>query len=74
MDITVLFLRILLTLDQTPKGGPKTLIFGENLENRADLLRILPNIMDISEIAITEYYGILWSVITSPPAGRGGQV
>ncbi len=33
---------------------------------RADLLRILNNITDITEIAITEYYGILQSVISPP--------
>jgi hypothetical protein len=32
MDITGLFLRILLTLEQDPKKGLETLIFGETLE------------------------------------------
>ncbi len=54
----VTFLKDFVDLDQTQKKrGAKPLILG-NLENPGRL------VTDITEIAITEYYGILWSVIS----------
>ncbi len=61
-DITGLFLSILLTLNQDTKKASKPSHLRKPWKNRADLLRILRNITDITEIAITEYYGILWNI------------
>ncbi len=50
---------------KTPKKPPKRSYLGKTWKNRADFfLQILRNITDITEIAITEYYGILRSVIS----------
>ncbi len=50
-----------------PKKSPQNSNFRENHgKNRTDLLQILRDITDITEIAISEYYRILWSVISPP--------
>ncbi len=49
-DITEIFSKILLTLDQDPPKGTETLIFGENLENRGNLFLTLQNITDVTKM------------------------
>ncbi len=66
-DITGLFLTDFVDSGPRPKKRHEPLIFGGNLENRADFLRILRDIKGITEIAITKYYGIVRSVIYLPP-------
>ncbi len=62
-----------MTLDQGPPKkikGPETVIVGDTLEKLYDLLWILRNVMDITKIAIVNYYGILQSVISISPPPR----
>ncbi len=68
-DITGLFLRILLTLNQDTKKASKPSYLRKPWNDLLRILRILPNIADITEIAITEYYRILRSVISPTPYG-----
>ncbi len=67
MDIKGLSLKILLTLNQETKNTSKPSYSRKTWKNQADLFRILRNIKDITEIAITEHYEILRSVISPPP-------
>ncbi len=60
------FLKDFIDSEPRHQKSLETLIFEKKLENRADLLRKKRNITDITEIAITEYYGYI-TVCNIPP-------